>query len=187
MSESICTAVIGIVGTLAGTVLGWLLNNVSRRGKLRAFVAKWDEDYKFNDVGSMVGAPSYDEAECYFYELTLDVYNSSSDTKIMRDFKMEFLKGRKIVASKVPLNADNRGSGLCKTMGTLNVAPKSVVSVHLVGGFWRSNFAQFDEINSSSKVRLSYKGEGRADRHFFIDAIKGEARFDKIERSRKRS
>lgn len=185
MSESICTAVIGIVGTLAGTVLGWLLNNVSRRGKLKAFVTKWNEDYEFNDAGSMVGVPSYDEAEHYCYELAFDVYNSSSDTRIMRDFRIEFLKGRKIVVSEAPLNADSRGSSFCRAMETLNVAPKSVVSVHLVGGFWRSDFAQFDELNSSSKVRLSYKDERGVDRHFLIDAIKSEARFDKINRSRK--
>lgn len=184
MSESICTAAISIVGTLVGTVLGWLLNNVSRRGKLRAFVTKWNEDYEFNEAGIMVGVQSYDKAERYCYELAFDVYNSSSDTRIMRDFRIEFLKGRKIVVSDVPLNADSRGSSSC-TMETLNVAPKSVVSVHLVGGFWRSDFAQFDELNSSSKVRLSYKDERGVDRHFFIDAIKSEARFDKIKRSRK--
>ena len=65
MNESIFIAVIGIVGTLAGTVLGWLLNNISRHGELKGFVVKWDEKFELNETGLMVFAPSFDKAEVY--------------------------------------------------------------------------------------------------------------------------
>ena len=185
MSESIFTAVIGIIGTLAGTILGWFLNKISRCGKLKAFGVEWDERYELNDTGRMVDSPSYGEAEHYAYSITLDIYNSSSDTKIMRDFRMEFLKARRVVVANAPLNIDDKSGLFCRAMGVLNVPPKSVVSLHLCGGFWRSKFGLFDEIDASSKVRLSYRDEKNADRHIMVDDLKNETRFDKIARLRK--
>ena len=185
MSECVFTAIVGIGGTLAGTILGWLLNTISRRGRLKPFITKWEEEFKWNVMGRMEPAPSYDEAEEYSFSLTFDVYNSSSDTKIMRDFRIEFLKGHKVAATGIPLNDDDKGALLCRYMETLNVPPKSVVSVHLIEGFWRSDFSQFDNINASGKVRLAYKNEKGADRHIVIDVMKGGTRFDRIERNRK--
>lgn len=186
MSEGVFTAVIGIIGTLAGTILGWFLNNISRRGKIKAFVVEWDERCELNDTGRMVDSPSYEEAEYYSYSITLDIYNSSSDTKIMRDFRMEFLKAHKVVVADEPLNADDKGELFYRAMGVLNVPPKSIVPLHLCGGFWRSNFELFDEINVSSKVRLSYRDDKNVDKHIMVDVLKNETRFAKIERLRKK-
>lgn len=73
MNESIFTAVIGIIGTLAGSILGWFLNNISRCGKLKAFGVVWVERYEPNDIGRMVDSLSYGEAEYCAYSITLDI------------------------------------------------------------------------------------------------------------------
>lgn len=49
MSTELQIAVLGIVGTLAGTVLGWVLNSLSQKGKLKVFVKKWEEVYQKPD------------------------------------------------------------------------------------------------------------------------------------------
>jgi len=39
--ESVCDnlgTIIGVIGSLLGAVIGWWLNNISRRGKLTAYV-----------------------------------------------------------------------------------------------------------------------------------------------------
>ena len=41
MNSEIITALIGVGATIAGTVLGWMLNNLSNRGKLNIFVSSW--------------------------------------------------------------------------------------------------------------------------------------------------
>lgn len=46
MTESVLSAIIGIVGTVIGTVLGWILYNISQRGKLNFYVSDWE--YQFN-------------------------------------------------------------------------------------------------------------------------------------------
>ena len=183
MNESIFIAVIGIVGTLAGTVLGWLLNNISRHGKLKGFVVKWDEKFELNETGLMVFAPSFDKAEVYSYSLALNVYNSSSDTRIMQDFKIEFLSGRTVLLTDAPMDTDSvRASGpisFYSEMETLNVPPKSVVALHLNGGFWRKDRERFDKVNKAASVRIAYKDEKGRDRYVGIDGPTEGARFDK--------
>lgn len=187
MSEVICTALIGVVGTLAGTILGWILNNTSRRGKLLFFTSKWDESFEFNDTGIMTGAREYDKVEAYSYFLALDIYNSSSDTKVMRSLRMEFLKEGAVVVSSELTDADNSGSFSHRLMEALNIPPKSVVSIHMRGGFLHSELGSFDEINDSGKVRLAYKDEKNVDRYVAIDDVKGETRFDRFSRLRSRN
>lgn len=55
MNSEITTALIGVGATLAGTVLGWVLNNLSNRGKLNIFVSSWEDSFKYNNsIGEMV-------------------------------------------------------------------------------------------------------------------------------------
>lgn len=37
MNSDITTALIGVGATIAGTILGWVLNNLSNRGKLNIY------------------------------------------------------------------------------------------------------------------------------------------------------
>ena len=36
--------IVGVLGSLGGTILGWWLNNVSKRGKLKFIISKWIEE-----------------------------------------------------------------------------------------------------------------------------------------------
>lgn len=174
MSEGICIAVIGIVGTLAGTVLGWFLNNLSRRGKLRLFVVKWNEGFELNDAGRFVATESIGKAELYSYDLTLNVYNSSSDTRIMQAFRVQFLSSGNVVLSGIPGSSSSKEtSGLAVSdhkIETMNVPPKSVIPLHINGGFWRSECKGFDSINDADLVRLVYKDEKGRDRQIEVGA-----------------
>ena len=141
MNEGIWTTVIGIFGTLAGAVLGWLLNNVSRRAKLKILIAGYFEEFQSeNEMGEIAGSNSFSEVEVYFYILSLDAYNSNSDNRSMGDFKVEYQNGRKLVLVDVSKNGESRRSvagsiNLYIDVPAINVPPKSMVRLLLVGGF----------------------------------------------------
>ena len=185
MSDSILTALIGIAGTVLGTVLGWLLSTFSRRGRLEIYTSAWHESFEFNNVGVMSPSATFDEAEAYFYQLSLNIYNSSCDNMIIRNLRIEFLNGSKVVFSDNPKNSDSGHSfsgGVVyhSDFEILNVPPKSVVPLHLHGGFWRSQFEGFERLNFVDCVRIAYKGEKDTDLYVQIGDRIWSPRFDTI-------
>lgn len=90
MTEGIWTAIIGVAGTLAGTALGWFLNVFSNKGKLKIYVSSREDEFEKNEMGEIVPATNTDDVECYAYKCFLDIYNSSNETKIMRDIQVVF-------------------------------------------------------------------------------------------------
>ena len=95
MTEGLWAAVIGVAGTLLGTALGWFLNVFANKGKLKFYVTSWENEFEKNEMGEMVPATSTDDVECFAYKCFLDIYNSSNETKIMRDIRVVFSDGRK--------------------------------------------------------------------------------------------
>lgn len=185
MSESILTALIGIVGTVLGTVLGWVLSTLSRWGRLELYISTWHESFEFNNVGVMSPSPTFDESEAFFYQLSLNIYNSSCNNMIIRNLRIEFLNGSKVVFSDNPKNSDSGhsvsgGVVFHSDFEILNVPPKSVVSLHLHGGVWRSRFEGFEELNFVDCVRIAYKGEKDTDLYVQIGDRIRSPRFDAI-------
>lgn len=185
MSESILTALIGIVGTVLGTVLGWVLSTFSRWGRLELYTSVWHESFEFNNVGEMTPSATFDETEAYFYQLSLNIYNSSCNNKIIRNLRIEFLNGSKVVLADNPKNSDSGHSDFGGVVfhsdfEILNVPPKSVVPLHLHGGVWRSGFEGFKELNFADCVRIAYKGEKDTDLYVQIGDRIRCPRFDAI-------
>lgn len=185
MSESILTALIGIVGTVLGTVLGWVLSTFSRWGRLELYTSVWHESFEFNNVGVMTPSATFDEAEAYFYQLTLNIYNSSCNNMIIRNLRIEFLNGNKVVLSDNPKNSDSGhsvpgGVVFHSDFEILNVPPKSVVPLHLHGGVWRSGFEGFERLNFVDCVRIAYKGEKDTDLYVQIGDRIRSPRFDVV-------
>ena len=88
MKDEILIALLGILGTLGGTILGWFLNALSQKGKLNVFVTSWKDKFEYNSVGSMVPSFSKEQTSYYAYNLSLDLYNSSAETKIMSNIRI---------------------------------------------------------------------------------------------------
>lgn len=185
MSESILTALIGIAGTVLGTVLGWVLSTFSRWGRLELYTSAWHESFECNNVGVMRPSPTFDKAEEYSYQLSLNIYNSSCNNMIIRNFRIEFLSGSKVVFSDNPKNSDSGHSApggvvYHSNFEILNVPPKSVVPLHLHGGVWRSRFEGFKELNFVDCVRIAYKGEKDTDLYVQIGDRIRSPRFDAV-------
>lgn len=158
----IATALIGVGGTIAGTILGWILNSISQKGKLKFFISSWKNRFEYNDTGSMVPSLSKEQTELYCFELTLDIYNSSRNTKIMRNIKVVFSDKKKELKSFTPKdNSTRHHSGainLYDDVSPLNIPPQTVMQIKLYDGVWKKN-KELDFIWDVKKVYLKYEND----------------------------
>lgn len=138
MDSEITTALIGVVATIAGTVLGWVLNNLSNRGKLNIFVSSWEDSFKHNSIGQMVSCCKREEVECYSYKVSFDLYNSSGNTKIMGNIQIVFTDEKNDIEKYTTKDyATKRYSHLMvfyDDVEPINIPPKAVIKLDLHDG-----------------------------------------------------
>lgn len=171
-------ALIGVGGTLLGTILGWLLNSFSGCGKLKIYVTSWKETFEYNHTGRMINSNSKEQTQSYCYELEFDLYNSSSDIKIMREIKIEFLNGKKLSVAQIPYDDAKTVSGQPfysrSYVEPTNVLPKSVLHYKFCRGFGKEDL---DDIWKSDKVVLSFLDEKNRKRTIFIASLEHDKYF----------
>lgn len=102
MNSDITTALIGVGATIAGTTLGWVLNNLSNRGKLNVYISLWEDSFKHNHIGRMIPCFKREEVQSYTYKASFDLYNSSGNTKIMRNIQIAFSDGKSDIEKQTP-------------------------------------------------------------------------------------
>ena len=177
--NEVVVAAIGVIGTLLGTVLGWVLNSISQIGKLSFYVSRWEHEVKSNVRGVMLQCSTKDSAENYHYELEFDVYNSSNETRIMRDVRLSFRsKGIALFEDKPydesTVSTDGRYRHY-EAVSPINIPPNSVLAVSVFGGFWKKDDARFSSIWNVDSVALVYKDEKGRDRTVNVATVDAES------------
>ena len=162
LSTELQMAILGIIGTLLGTVLGWLLNSLSQKGKVKVYIKKWEEIFeKQDEMGGFVKA-GYKEAKYYHYNVSLDIYNSSRETKIMRDIHVVFRNRKKRLFSSVPKDDATRRATASivyfDDISVVNIPAKSVLAIDLHGGL-NSSDDEWSHLLNSNKVALVYTND----------------------------
>ncbi len=130
MDSEIQIALLGILGTLGGTVLGWFLNNLSQHGKLNIFISSWKDKFEYNETGCTTLSSSIEQTEDYSYNVSFDLYNSSGETKIMRNIEI------------LPVN----------------IPPKSIMHIELHNWLSKSD-GTLDNIWNTTHIYLKYINE----------------------------
>ena len=156
-------AIIGVAGTLLGTVLGWILNNLSKAGKLNVFLCSWDPFYYSHDnAGFKIRSKNENEARRFSYELVLDFYNSGGETKAMRDIKVIFNDGNMDVYISHPKDKHKTFSKNNKTLyerlSSINVLPKSIVQISVFDDIGETESGK-SVVLKAKKVYLEYSDE----------------------------
>ena len=183
--DGIVTAIIGVVGTLLGTILGWLLSVLSNKGKVSVYLSSWTETFRHKDKeGFMINSASESQAEYFEYECSLDIYNSSSDTKILRDIKIVFCEGKDILFESVPDDKKTKRSASARTIfdnvTAQNIPPKSVINVELLSGVWIKE-AQLERIFYADSVYFEYLDEKSKPHRIMIKSVNYPDYFSNME------
>lgn len=174
MSSDITTALIGVGATIAGTVLGWGLNNLSNSGKLNIYVSSWEDKFQYDDdIGEMVSCSKREEVQSYAYRASFDLYNSSGNTKIMRNIQIAFSNGKSDIEKQTPQDdATKRFSGsmvFYDDVKPINIPPKAVIKLDLHNGSWNKD-GELDYIWKTKKVYLVYTDEKNKTKRMLIKA-----------------
>lgn len=181
MSSDVVIALIGVGATLAGTILGWLLNNFSNKGKLNIFVSSWKDEFSCdNNMGEMVNCLKRKDVQCYTFYVSLDLYNGSGNTKIMRNIEIVFCDGKTDLKKKKPMNdATKRNSHsmiFYEKVEPINIPPKTIVKLNLHEGDWEQD--GLDYLWKTKKVYLVYSDEKNKIRRIRIKTEDYENYFD---------
>lgn len=160
MNSEIQIAIIGVIGTLSGTVLGWVLNSISQNGKLNFYVTSWKEDFTYTGLwGDSPPSSSIEESESFHYVLKLDIYNSSSIPVILREIKVVFQDKNNIVWETIPYDESTKRWASSfysyEEISPVNVPAKTVKTLGLTGHANVRDSA-LNEIWNTTGVYLSY-------------------------------
>lgn len=163
MRSEIQTALIGVGATIAGTILGWILNALSNSGSLKVFVSFWEDSFKhLSSFGEMVPCVNRAEVQNFSYKVSLDLYNSSGNIKIMRNIRIVFSDGKHDIKIETPLDDATKRSSpplvFYDKVGPINIPPKTVINIMFHGGASNQN-GELDFIWKSKKVYLLYTDE----------------------------
>ena len=152
MSEGLIAAIIGVGGTLFGTIVGWLLGKINW-GKLNILVNSFTfyphYHKKSNDTIEKLTAIE----ECF----TITIFNSSSENKIFSNAEIVFMnKDKQIIqALKVKDRRTIETSHMIyhiDNVGVVNVPPKS--GLDILGKIIIKD--NFEKIINAEKVYLCY-------------------------------
>lgn len=160
MEEVIVGAVIGVIGTVIGTVVGWILNSFSNRGKLHIYLKKWTDSFQYVKAGVMITSTCIEETTFYSYDLSVDIYNSSAEPRIMRDVRIVFNDRKNDVETSFPNDEQTKrvvyGSYFYEGLEALTIPAKSVINLKLRDGKNKDNTASL-YIWKAKKVFFVYR------------------------------
>ncbi|MCD7771664.1 MAG: hypothetical protein LUH23_06225 [Oscillospiraceae bacterium] len=163
-------AAIGVAGTLMGTALGWGLNELSSRGKVNVCITSWEERFYYReDFIHEIASQSIEQTEFYDYEMSADLYNSSSNQRIMRDIKIVFKDGKAQLKESTPMissPAQSKGYITPSRNGCMNIPPKTILSFNICGREPHSG-GDLDFIWKAKSIYLNY-----IDEHNKVKSIK---------------
>lgn len=167
MSTELQIAILGIIGTMGGTILGWFLNNISQSGKLNIFISSWEDEFDTRDeIGGMVKSSSIEKTEHYSYRATMDLYNSSGETKIMRNIEIIFAKDKIELKNSIPKNDATKTiihtMVIYDNIEPINIPPKSVKKIAVHNGFgkeslnfiWQTNNIFLRYVNEKNRIKI---------------------------------
>ena len=152
----------GVIGAILGSVSTLIVTDFLRKkGILKIYQMKYEGKYEtYKDVGCFSGAENDLNFYHFRFNYKLQIYNKSDTPKIMRDFKVVFIKDKKIVYSFVPNDETTRSydshTYRVDEMEVSNIIPREI-QVLDQSGYVSEEY--IDLIEGSTKIELLYFDE----------------------------
>ena len=156
LSIEIITALIGVGGTIIGTIIGWILNNISHSGWLHFYSQISGLATKYDGYGGYMGCEKLNDSDQYTCFIDLDIYNKRADYRTVKDLQVQFCYNRKHGFSKKPLVKKSKNDTKYETVDIINIPPKQTISLYLSVSLKKELFPDLERVNT---VRLKYKNE----------------------------
>ena len=194
MNTEIQKIIISILGTLSGTILGWLLNEFSKLGKLKLYISEWNAEFlleKYVNLSDYITneevlkdnnntlhlrkdkANNKNEANHYEYSFSLDIYNNSGDTKIMRNLRIVFYdkyrfgKKKLFEDSKLKIQTNRKDyEKKSETLEVINISPKNIIRLHLT-----NDIKINDILYDTTDIYLEYLNEKNMKKKIMVNTV----------------
>ncbi len=154
MGEEYISGVFGLIGTIIGVILTVCINWLSRRGKLYMYVTNQEKEIlKADGLGGKTTANNIKEADMSRHKLSIDLYNSSSENKVLREIKIYYI-GEKKKKKYSCFMVDDKSR---KQLQMLNISPKTSLALNLSSTCSEKNI--INEIYNSKRVEIRYRDE----------------------------
>ena len=179
----------GVIGTLLGVVLGFILNHISRIGRIKIFQNSLSVQFteQCNETGQeLLKAELTDKTSSITILVNFDFYNSSSQSpKIARDIKFIALSNGTSLSRDLIKDSKNDKIQFASNNSearNLNLSPKSVVSYEL--SFFSRKYFQ---IFLDSEWYLEFRNDRNKIRRIKIDKgfLKKRINLSELFRNRK--
>ena len=177
--EKLCEnlgTIIGVIGSIAGVFLGWWLNNYSRKGKISIFVDESINGKFITQEEAYAGC--LEDAKLFAYKFKVELYNSSSDTKVMRDIKLMFYGEKTELFEITPydkaLETSTYPIYTHRKIEILNIPAKSAITKVLYGWIDEKLLAK---VMQTKMVFLFYKDEYNKEKGKIIE-VKDYSQYD---------
>ncbi len=146
---AITVALIGVGGTILGVGFGFFLNRLSSLGKIKIFIKSHSLHYSERDSqgGSISTESLTQKSDRATYSFDLDVYNSASDFKIMRELSLVIQNKNHKETISLKDNTTRRlesGRIMIDNVLPITVLPKSIIRLSLVA-FIKDNLQSLSE------------------------------------------
>lgn len=163
--------IIGVVGSIFGVVLGWWLNNITKKGKLLINI-KGGLNGEFLTKDGFP-ATSIKNSQRFGYKVELEIYNSSEDIKVMKDIQISFYRKGFDMFSVTPNDKErehcvNASIIMHEKVKIINCPAKMATTLSLYG--WIKN-DDIQKVYESGSVFLSYKDELGRKKVKLIEAV----------------
>lgn len=148
MTELPCNywnAIIGIIGTLSGVILGAIINQIARSGGLKIYSNDFNISFeKQSEHGDLVPQDQIDSKTISVsIEFCLDLFNSSSQQKVGREICLVLKKDGKELNEKIKDLSTIRYSQYSSHTDQLinfNIPPKTIENLKLAAYIKKENY-----------------------------------------------
>lgn len=161
--------IIGVIGTLLGTILGWALGKIDA-GRLHISFSNTEYDFTSTENTTPIRGEMPTQKCSYSLHTTMQLYNSSNINQVIREVKFVFADGRRDL---LIIDAQDDGSRKIvaqayhyDSLTIANIPPHTGVDIKV-----HIHTSDIDQIYETKKILLQYKNQRSKTKRVLIKTV----------------